>query len=218
MAGIRIFKWFLLITALPILTSATRANAQSVGFGVGWYHSINPESGSPHLSFEVDKKPLLSFELFFANILNCKRTSRLGIRASFLSARTRLTNQRDPIPPGSGHSRDWMTSVLMSYQRKLYNQGSLYFGMNFSAGVSFIGDEGGDVFEVCTPPFCTLEEIRLSFLPGLDYIVRVYNGLGIHVSGRYNLISGNKKDLYPFASGFLFEGGLLFEIPKTGVR
>ncbi len=49
--------------------------------------------------------------------------------------------------------------------------------------------------------------------PGIDWIVRGYKGLGFHMSGRYSLITGDKKTIYPFASGFLFEGGLFFEIP-----
>jgi hypothetical protein len=212
-ARVRLIGWVVSVALFVILCSSGPAGAQSFGFGVGGYYSTNCERCRSHDNVDVDQKQLWSLELYFRSILNCQRNWRLGVRMSFLNSRIRSINPPQPLPPGFGSSKHWMTSLMVSYQRKLLNRGPLYFGAYLSTGITFLGHEGGDVKPFCNPPFCTLDETEFSLQPGVDYMVSVYKGLGIRVSGGYNFLSGSQAFTYPFSSGFLFEGGLFFEIP-----
>lgn len=216
--GVRVSKWSAPVVLYVVLVWCAPAGADSIGFGVGGYHITDCESCRDHVGVDIDRSRLWSLEYYFRSILNCRRNWRFGVRMSFLRARITSINPPQPRPPGSGSSKHWMTSLLVSHQRKLYNRGSLYFGAYFSAGITFLGYEGGDAREACTPPFCTLKETKVSVQPGLDYMVSVYRGLGIRVSGGYNFLTGSKAGTYPFGSGFVFEGGLLLEIPPCGSK
>lgn len=218
MIGAWVPKWPALLVLCVVLGWYVPAGADSIGFGIGGYHSTNCESCRDNPDVNIDRSRLWSLEYYFGSILGCRRNWRFGVRVSFLRARVTSINPHEPRPPGSGSSKHWMTSLLASHQRKLYNRGWLYFGAYFSAGITFLGYEGGDAREACTPPFCTWKETEVSVQSGLDYMVNIYRGLGVRVSGGYNFLTGGKTHTYPFGSGFVFEGGLLLEIPPCGSK
>lgn len=207
------FKWFLLTIPIVISASANQVGAQSIGFNIGWYHSINPASYSSPWDFALDQKPSISFELYFRNILNSNRASRFGIRAFFLSVRRKPVNPSEVNLANRDGYKYRMSSFLFSYQRKIYNKDLFYLMLNLSAGLSFRKYENLSGASSCEVPFCTLPDASFSFQPGLYCILKVYKNLVVQINGRYNFLTADKKDFYPFSSGLLFEGGLLLEMP-----
>jgi len=204
-------RCFLMIISMFVIISVNSVNAQSIGFNVGGYYPVNPPSyydplfqseHFPSWEFTSHQKPSISFDVYFRHILDGKNTSRFGIRAHFLSIRS------EPIEPNPMEACKYrLSTFLISWQRRLYNEDCFFLMFNLSGG-----------FATKTPGTTTIfgnfAQGSLSFQPGLDFIFRIYRYVGIQVNVRGNFLTASREDFYPYSSGIIFEGGILFELPK----
>jgi hypothetical protein len=202
---------------VPILVFAltNSVNAQSVGLNIGDYHSINPATYDSPWEFNLDQKLCYSVDLYFRSILNGQRKSRLGVRVSFLSATKKWINLSEVNQADEAGYRYRMTTFLITYQRRIYHKRLFYLMFNFSTGISYRSFKNLSGYSYCDAPFCNLPHTSLSFQPGFDCIFRIYKDFALQINGRYNLLTTDKKKFYPFSSGYLFEVGLLIEMPKV---
>jgi len=199
------FKWFLLILPIFLSASACPTFAQSLGLGLGWYESIDPPKPTWSSNYNIDQKPTFSIEIYFRNIVNSKRNTRLGFQLSFTRARS---NPKNPDEWSSTSYEYLFSSYLFSYQRKIYHKDFFYLLGSFSGGLSFRKSDPVDGHGCCEVPFANIKE-GISLQPGVYCVFRVYKVVAIQISGRYNYLITGGDEFYPFSSGFLFEAGLL---------
>ena len=105
-----------------------------------------------------------------------------------------------------------MISFLISYQRKFYEIDKSVLILTLSTGPSFFSSKLKTGLNQCDTILCNLPDVRLSILPGLFYILQIYQNFAIQFGAHYNLLLGNKQDILPFKSGIVFSAGLFFEL------
>lgn len=210
MTRIRFLGCILPATAALAFVSANPCCGQSLVLHVGGHEKIKVDTRYTPSFITLDQRPSLGFEVYSTSILKTNRAYRLGIGLTFFSIKGKLLEPYSELP-----LHEWLdyrlTTLLASFQRKVFSSESVYFLGNLSAGVAFKKSE----LEISTL-YERDDYIGLSIQPGVCYILRLYRNMGIQVSGRYNFLTGKKQDLYPFSPGFLLEGGLLFELPIGG--
>ena len=189
--------------------------AQSVGINIGWYYRVNPASAPSDFNDVLSSSPLFSFELHSGNILRQKNLSRIGVRASLFSMKSK------PIDPSKENAAlkegeiFRLVSFLIGYQRKVLDQEMLNLMLNLSGGLSFRGSKLASGFDHCDTPFCNLPKVILTFQSGLTYIVGIKGDFAAQVNVLYNLLLADTGEIFPFSSGLFFEAGLMIEPIRT---
>jgi hypothetical protein len=187
------------------LASTEFAPAQSLVLLVAEHQKVKEDN--PRFLIQ-DQHPSFGFKIYFNSILNTKRAYRFGVGLSSFSVDGNLKpGYSEPSLPDQ-----WMdyrlTTLSVTFQRKVFSGESVHFLGSLSAGVAFKESEG-DV----SIYYRRKDHVCFSIQPGACYVVRVYRNLGVQIAGGYNFFTGRKQDIYPFSPGFLVEGGVLLELP-----
>lgn len=207
MTRVRLFGWMLPATAALVFVSADHCCGQSVVLRVAGHQKLEVDNRYTPFFLALDQHPTYGFEVYFNSILRTKRAYRLGVGLTFSSIEGKLKEPYSELP--IHESLDYrVTTLLLSLQRKVLSNESVYFLANLSAGVAFKKAE----LEISNLS-AKDDYICFSIQPGICYILRLYRNIGIQLFGRYNFFTGKKQDLYPFSPGFFAGGGMLFELP-----
>ena len=204
-------SWLLLSLLILVMVTAGTIGAQSLGFNVGWYESIDPPRPTCIPECTIEQKPSYSFGFYPREIVNTDRNTRLGLQLSFARAKKKSAQPGELSPARNTTNEYLMSSFLFSYQRLAYHKDFFYWTLGVSGGPSFRSSSNAGHHEV---PFSNLR-MGLSFQPGTYFVLNVYKFLAIQISARYNYLMSTGSDFYPFSSGFLLEGGLLL-VPRAG--
>jgi|GEM_PF-4139911 len=193
--------------------------AQAFDFNLGYYSGIstnamNLSQGSSTSRWTTKRKPAYLFGLYFRTFLELENRSRFGIKLYLQSAKSNPVNPQKENDALRSGMRWKMSSLLLSYQYKLYQSNPSFFLLDFSGGLSFFSSKLISGFDHCDTPFCNLPKVRVNLSPGLIYIVRVYETFALQINSRYNALLGGSQDIFPFNSGFLFTVGLTLESKK----
>lgn len=205
---IRSFGWLLLAGVSFALVSVNPCRSQSLVLHVAEHQRLKEDRDYTPVFLTLDQHPSYGFEIYLQNIIKTKRAYRFGISLSFFSVEGKLAYPYSEIPMPKLWLDYRLTTLSYCFQRKIFSGESVYFLGNLSAGLVFKKAD----FLFSTYHFRD-DYICFSFQPGICYVLRIYQNIGVQLSGRYNFFTGKKQDLYPFSSGFLLEAGLLLELP-----
>jgi len=200
----RLLLSFVVVT----FASAEFAPAQSLVLHVAEHQKVKEDRTYNPRFLILDQHPSFGFKIYFNSILKTKRAYRFGVGLSFFSVDGKL--KPDYPEPSLPHQRIdcRLTTLSVTFQRKVFSGESVHFLGSLSAGVAF---KRGEI-DVSTY-YYRKDHVCFSIQPGACYVVRVYRNLGVQIFGGYNFFTGRKQDIYPFSPGFLVEAGVLLELP-----
>jgi len=170
------------------------AFAQSTEFGLGEYHGVYKESQFSGAEIKTNRG--FSFALYPKRFLVEETSSRFGFRLTINRAEddgAEPPSQRPIyIELGNNHR---MTSLLLSYQRKLYQNDVTRLIAELAAGPTFFSSMPKNDFNHCDTFFCNFPEVRIIFAPGVTYMLKFYETIGLQPAAHYYLIPGGKNDI-----------------------
>lgn len=202
-----------MIVVLAIFWFNTAAMSQSTEFGVSRYHGVH---GTHKFSGErIKNKFGFSFAFYLRRFLDQTATTRFGYRLSINRAEDFASAPTNSFPINRDNRNEYkMVSMLISYQRKLYQANDSILILELAAGPSLISSSSKEGPNQCDTFLCNFPKIRMNFKPGLSYMLKIYRTAALQVAGSHTLLTGGKDEVLPFKSGFRISVSLVLEMER----